>query len=146
MVQVIKRPMDLQTIRESVQQKKYHSREEFLADIKQVGIFSHFPSLSISVANFPSVSISVAHFPSVSISVAHFPSVSISVANFPSVSISVAHFPSVSISVAHFPSVSISVADPGPDPLVQCTDQKVRKTLIPTFRDFFLTFYLWKMM
>jgi hypothetical protein len=34
--------MDLQTIRESVQQKKYHSREEFLADIKQVGQASHF--------------------------------------------------------------------------------------------------------
>jgi hypothetical protein len=30
--------MDLQTIRENVQQKKYHSREEFLADIKQVTI------------------------------------------------------------------------------------------------------------
>jgi hypothetical protein len=42
--------MDLQTIRESVQQKKYHSREEFLADIKQVGQVSHVPSLSISVA------------------------------------------------------------------------------------------------
>ena len=33
----IKRPMDLQTIRDSVQKKKYHSREEFLSDIHQVG-------------------------------------------------------------------------------------------------------------
>jgi hypothetical protein len=43
--------MDLQTIRESVQQKKYHSREEFLADIKQVGLVSYVPSVSISVAD-----------------------------------------------------------------------------------------------
>jgi hypothetical protein len=32
----IKRPMDLQTIRDNVQKKKYHSREEFLGDINQV--------------------------------------------------------------------------------------------------------------
>ena len=32
----IQRPMDLQTIRENIQQKKYHSREEFLADINQI--------------------------------------------------------------------------------------------------------------
>ncbi len=54
--------MDLQTIRESVQQKKYHSREEFLADIKQVGLVSHVPGVSISVAHFLSVSISVLIF------------------------------------------------------------------------------------
>jgi hypothetical protein len=106
---VIKRPMDLQTIRESVQQKKYHSREEFLADIKQVGLVSHVPGVSMSVAHFPSVSVSVAHFPSVSVSVAHFPNVSFSVV----------HFPSVSNIVAQFPSVFISVAVPDPqDPYV----------------------------
>merc|ERR1719186_1624221 len=33
---VIKRPMDLQTIRDNVHNKKYHSREEFLADINQM--------------------------------------------------------------------------------------------------------------
>merc|ERR1712106_1042123 len=33
---VIKRPMDLQTIRDNVQNKKYHSREEFLGDINQM--------------------------------------------------------------------------------------------------------------
>lgn len=33
---VIKRPMDLQTARENVQQRKYHSREEFLNDINQM--------------------------------------------------------------------------------------------------------------
>jgi len=33
---VIKRPMDLQTVRENVQQRKYHSREEFLSDINQM--------------------------------------------------------------------------------------------------------------
>ena len=32
----IKRPMDLQTVRDNVQKKKYHSREDFLADINQV--------------------------------------------------------------------------------------------------------------
>merc|ERR1712241_1191606 len=34
--EVIKRPMDLQTIRENVQNRKYHSREEFLGDIHQM--------------------------------------------------------------------------------------------------------------
>jgi len=34
--EVIKRPMDLQTIRENVQQRKYHSREEFLGDVNQI--------------------------------------------------------------------------------------------------------------
>ena len=34
--EVIKRPMDLQTIRENVQNRKYHSREEFLGDINQM--------------------------------------------------------------------------------------------------------------
>ena len=33
---VIKNPMDLQTVRENIQKKKYHSREEFLADINQI--------------------------------------------------------------------------------------------------------------
>merc|ERR1712183_723780 len=33
---VIKRPMDLQTIRDNVQNKKYHSKEEFLGDINQM--------------------------------------------------------------------------------------------------------------
>ena len=32
----IQRPMDLQTIRENIQQKKYHSREEFLSDMNQI--------------------------------------------------------------------------------------------------------------
>jgi hypothetical protein len=39
--------MDLQTIRENVQQKKYHSREEFLADIKQVTILLLFAELTV---------------------------------------------------------------------------------------------------
>jgi hypothetical protein len=34
--EVIKRPMDLQTVREAVQQRKFHSREEFLQDINQM--------------------------------------------------------------------------------------------------------------
>ena len=33
---VIKRPMDLQSMRESVQNKRYHSREEFLGDMNQM--------------------------------------------------------------------------------------------------------------
>ncbi|KAF2894065.1 hypothetical protein ILUMI_12106 [Ignelater luminosus] len=33
---IIDRPMDLQTIRENLRQKKYQSREEFLADIDQI--------------------------------------------------------------------------------------------------------------
>ena len=32
----IKNPMDLQTIKESILKKKYHSREEFLCDISQI--------------------------------------------------------------------------------------------------------------
>ncbi|XP_040573195.1 transcription initiation factor TFIID subunit 1 [Lepeophtheirus salmonis] len=33
---VIKNPMDLQTIRENIQKKKYHKREEFLSDVNQI--------------------------------------------------------------------------------------------------------------
>ncbi|KAK4872343.1 hypothetical protein RN001_014372 [Aquatica leii] len=33
---IIERPMDLQTIRENLRQKKYQSREEFLADVDQI--------------------------------------------------------------------------------------------------------------
>ncbi|XP_039293213.1 transcription initiation factor TFIID subunit 1 [Nilaparvata lugens] len=33
---IITRPMDLQTIRENLRQKKYQSREEFLADVNQI--------------------------------------------------------------------------------------------------------------
>lgn len=33
---IVQRPMDLQTIRENLRQKKYQSREEFLADINQI--------------------------------------------------------------------------------------------------------------
>ena len=33
---IIQRPMDLQTIRENLRQKKYQSREEFLADVSQI--------------------------------------------------------------------------------------------------------------
>ena len=32
----VKNPMDLQTIRENIQKKKYHSREDFLADMQQI--------------------------------------------------------------------------------------------------------------
>ena len=32
----IKNPMDLQTIKESILKKKYHSREDFLSDINQI--------------------------------------------------------------------------------------------------------------
>lgn len=32
----VSRPMDLQTVRERIQQKQYHSREEFLADMVQI--------------------------------------------------------------------------------------------------------------
>lgn len=32
----VKTPMDLQTIRENIQNKKYHSREDFLSDINQI--------------------------------------------------------------------------------------------------------------
>lgn len=50
---IIQRPMDLQTIRDNLRQKKYQSREEFLADVNQIvenstlynGIFTeNFPS------------------------------------------------------------------------------------------------------
>ncbi|KAL3284682.1 hypothetical protein HHI36_018831 [Cryptolaemus montrouzieri] len=34
--QIIQRPMDLQSIRENLRQKKYQSREEFLADVNQI--------------------------------------------------------------------------------------------------------------
>lgn len=33
---IVHHPMDLQTIRENLRQKKYHSREEFLADVNQI--------------------------------------------------------------------------------------------------------------
>lgn len=33
---IVSRPMDLQTIRENLRQKKYQSREEFLADVNQI--------------------------------------------------------------------------------------------------------------
>ncbi|XP_056630576.1 transcription initiation factor TFIID subunit 1 isoform X2 [Diorhabda sublineata] len=33
---IVQRPMDLQTIRENLRQKKYQSREEFLADVNQI--------------------------------------------------------------------------------------------------------------
>ncbi|QQP50590.1 Transcription initiation factor TFIID subunit, partial [Caligus rogercresseyi] len=33
---IVKNPMDLQTIRENIQKKKYHKREEFLHDINQI--------------------------------------------------------------------------------------------------------------
>ncbi|GFS23987.1 transcription initiation factor TFIID subunit 1 [Elysia marginata] len=33
---IIKRPMDMQTMRENVRQKKYRSREDFLADLNQI--------------------------------------------------------------------------------------------------------------
>ncbi|XP_026472569.1 transcription initiation factor TFIID subunit 1 [Ctenocephalides felis] len=33
---IVQQPMDLQTIRENLRQKKYHSREEFLADVNQI--------------------------------------------------------------------------------------------------------------
>jgi len=33
---IIQRPMDLQTIRENLRQKKYQSREEFLCDVNQI--------------------------------------------------------------------------------------------------------------
>ncbi|XP_065085735.1 transcription initiation factor TFIID subunit 1-like isoform X2 [Ochlerotatus camptorhynchus] len=33
---IIQRPMDLQTIRENIRQKKYQTREEFIADINQI--------------------------------------------------------------------------------------------------------------
>ena len=32
----VKTPMDLQTIRENIQKKKYHSREDFLGDVRQI--------------------------------------------------------------------------------------------------------------
>ena len=33
---IITRPMDLQTVRENLRQKKYQSREEFLSDVNQI--------------------------------------------------------------------------------------------------------------
>lgn len=33
---IIQRPMDLQTIRDNLRQKKYQSREEFLSDVNQI--------------------------------------------------------------------------------------------------------------
>lgn len=35
-LQIVTRPMDLQTIRENLRSKKYQSREEFLADVNQI--------------------------------------------------------------------------------------------------------------
>lgn len=33
---IVTRPMDLQTMRDNLRQKKYQSREEFLADVSQI--------------------------------------------------------------------------------------------------------------
>lgn len=33
---IVVRPMDLQTMRENIRQKKYNSREEFLSDVNQI--------------------------------------------------------------------------------------------------------------
>lgn len=33
---IVTRPMDLQTIRENLRQRRYQSREEFLADVNQI--------------------------------------------------------------------------------------------------------------
>lgn len=33
---IVTRPMDLQTMRENLRQKKYHTREDFLADVNQI--------------------------------------------------------------------------------------------------------------
>lgn len=33
---IVTRPMDLQSIRENLRQKKYQSREEFLSDVNQI--------------------------------------------------------------------------------------------------------------
>ncbi|XP_012287016.1 transcription initiation factor TFIID subunit 1 [Orussus abietinus] len=50
---IIQRPMDLQTIRENLRQKKYQSREEFLADVNQIVENSNLyngPKSSLTVA------------------------------------------------------------------------------------------------
>ncbi|KAH1004133.1 transcription initiation factor TFIID subunit 1 isoform X2 [Dendroctonus ponderosae] len=50
---IIQRPMDLQTIRESLRQKKYQSREEFLADVNQIvenSTLYNGPKSSLTVA------------------------------------------------------------------------------------------------
>ena len=33
---IVTRPMDLQTMRENLRQKKYHTREDFLGDVNQI--------------------------------------------------------------------------------------------------------------
>lgn len=50
---IIQRPMDLQTIRENLRQKKYQSREEFLADVNQIvenSILYNGPKSSLTTA------------------------------------------------------------------------------------------------
>ncbi|XP_023310146.1 transcription initiation factor TFIID subunit 1 isoform X2 [Anoplophora glabripennis] len=50
---IVHRPMDLQTIRENLRQKKYQSREEFLADVNQIVENSNLyngPKSSLTVA------------------------------------------------------------------------------------------------
>ncbi|XP_015602536.1 transcription initiation factor TFIID subunit 1 isoform X2 [Cephus cinctus] len=50
---IVSRPMDLQTIRENLRQKKYQSREEFLADVNQIVENSNLyngPKSSLTVA------------------------------------------------------------------------------------------------
>ncbi|KAJ8968632.1 hypothetical protein NQ317_014758 [Molorchus minor] len=50
---IIQKPMDLQTIRENLRQKKYQSREEFLADVNQIVENSNLyngPKSSLTVA------------------------------------------------------------------------------------------------
>lgn len=50
---IVTRPMDLQTIRENLRQKKYQSREEFLADINQIVENSNIyngPKSSLTIA------------------------------------------------------------------------------------------------
>ncbi|CAG9856159.1 unnamed protein product [Phyllotreta striolata] len=50
---IVQRPMDLQTIRENLRQKKYQSREEFLADVNQIvenSTLYNGPKSSLTVA------------------------------------------------------------------------------------------------
>lgn len=50
---IVQKPMDLQTVRENLRQKKYQSREEFLADINQIVENSNLyngPKSSLTIA------------------------------------------------------------------------------------------------
>ncbi|KAK9885772.1 hypothetical protein WA026_013642 [Henosepilachna vigintioctopunctata] len=52
--QIIQRPMDLQSIRENLRQKKYQSREEFLADVNQIvenSTLYNGPKSSLTIAS-----------------------------------------------------------------------------------------------